>query len=87
MVDITLPRPRPISAPKRVLTAVMLFAVALVLFTILQAVNLSLSKVETCKTERGAFSLGFSVGFDVKRRDCRSQQSDPMPLGILGSPF
>jgi len=83
MADIVLPRPRTVSAPSGYLvTGVAMIGLLLLLFYILVSINWSavLSKTERCEV-RGAFSDGFSKGFDLRRRTCLTK-SDPFPLGI-----
>lgn len=82
MADIALRPPQ--STPVGAITATALIAAIVILTTILIALNWSavLSRARDCKAEHGAFSSGFSSGFDTDRRACPHPQSDAMPLGM-----
>jgi hypothetical protein len=83
MADIALPRPKTVSASSgHLVTGVAMVGLLMLLFYILASINWSaaLSKAERCEV-RGAFSNGFSKGFNLRRRACPAE-SNPFPLGI-----
>jgi len=84
MADIAFPLPKSIRIPAgRLIAASGMIAAIVLLFHILISINWSavLSKTEDCAIHRGAFSRGFSNGFEISRRECPTP-SNAMPLGM-----